>query len=128
MELKCWNCGASLNDIPRPISRHANCSKCFEVLHCCRMCRWYAPGRPGDCDHDRADPPVEKENANFCEFFSPTNAFVTSESQRKDSAKSEFSALFGESEDSTEDNTLDKKERDNDPNDPRSKLDDLFKD
>lgn len=126
-ELNCWNCGASLADIPRPISRHANCPKCFEVLHCCRMCRWYAPGRPGDCDHDRAEPPVEKENANFCEYFSPINAYVKSESERKDSAKSKFASLFGESggEDGSDENEGAREPRESDP---RSKLDDLFDD
>jgi hypothetical protein len=26
---------------------------------------------PGQCDHDLADPPVEKANANFCDYFNP---------------------------------------------------------
>lgn len=118
--LVCWNCGTSLEEIPRPISRHANCPKCYEVLHCCRMCRFYAPGRPGDCDHDRAEPPVEKENANFCEYFAPSfNTWVSAEGQRKEAARSKFDALFGG--DDVDGGALD-------PDDPRSKLDDLFDD
>ncbi|MEC8144490.1 MAG: hypothetical protein VX065_05475, partial [Pseudomonadota bacterium] len=32
------------------------------------------PERVGVCAEDRADPPVEKENSNFCDFFRPANA------------------------------------------------------
>lgn len=124
--LECWNCGADLADIPRPISRHANCPGCYEVLHCCRMCRWYAPGRPGDCDHDRADPPVEKENANFCDYFVPTNAYMKDEGERKAAARSRFADLFGEDSQEAQDDISDLDAGD-DP-ELRSKLDDLFKD
>lgn len=122
--LVCWNCGASLDDVPRPISRHADCPKCHEVLHCCRMCRWYAPGKPGDCEDDRADPPVEKESANFCEYYSPAlGSFVSAEAQQKDAAKTRLDALFGGSEGDEEDD-----DEDEDPDDPKSRLNDLFDD
>lgn len=127
-ELVCWNCGASLKDIPRPISRHSNCPSCYEVLHCCRMCKWYAPGRPNDCDHDRADPPVEKESANFCDYFAPaTGTYAEREGERKQHAKSKFAALFDEDQD--EDTPADDTDgEDEEQNTLRSKLDDLFKD
>lgn len=132
-EVVCWNCGASLKDIPRPISRHANCPKCFEVLHCCRMCRWYAPGRPADCDHDRADPPVEKESANFCDYFSPiAGAYAEEEGRRKSGAKSKLDSLFGDAGDEGDgagDGAESTDQDDDSPDDDvRSRLDDLFKD
>ncbi len=130
--LVCWNCGASVEHLPRPISRHANCEKCFEVLHCCRMCRWYAPGRPGDCDHDRADPPVEKESANFCEHFSPTKrSFRESEAAGKRDAKNRADALFDEAPGEDLDGEALDSEGDgaSGREDPvRSRLDDLFDD
>jgi len=126
-DLACWNCGASLKEIPRPISRHANCPKCYEVLHCCRMCRWYAPGRPGDCDHDRAEPPVEKENANFCEYFAPgIGTYEAEEGMKKQAARSKFASLFGEDEQGDTEPESDLLP--NDQDEARSKLDDLFKD
>ena len=94
-QLLCWNCGTSIEDVPRPISRHANCSQCFEVLHCCRLCRHYAPGRPDDCDEDRAEPPTNKENANFCEYFKPcSTAFKTGNRIPQSLATEKFDALF----------------------------------
>ena len=71
-----------------------------------------------------AGPPVEKESANFCEFYSPALAsFVSAEAQQKDAAKSRLDALFGG-------NDVDQKDDDDDedPDDPRSRLDDLFND
>lgn len=129
--LECWNCGESLKDVPRPISRHANCPSCYEVLHCCRMCKWYAPGRPNDCDHDRADPPVEKESANFCDYFAPTTGtYAQREGERKQQAKSKFAALFDEDQDEdapADDASVDDAEQ-AEQDALRSKLDDLFKD
>ncbi len=93
--LQCWNCGESIDDIPLPISRHANCQKCFEVLHCCRLCQHYEKGRPGDCLEDLADPPGNKETANFCSYFKPKpNAFCAT-GQNNDNARSKLDALFG---------------------------------
>ena len=95
-DVVCWNCGCSLADIPRPISRHANCPECFEDLHCCRLCVHFAPRLTGQCDHDRADPPVQKENANFCEFFRPRlGAYEDARGSRRDAARERLDALFG---------------------------------
>lgn len=93
--LQCWNCGASLDDVPRPISRHATCSACFNELHCCRLCRHYDPQRNMQCFEDRADPPLQKDNANFCEFFAPrANAWEASTGTRSTAARDALSELF----------------------------------
>ena len=92
----CWNCGCSLRDIPRPISRHANCPECFEDLHCCRLCVHFTPHLTGQCDDDRADPPIQKEIANFCEFFRPlSGAYDDARGSRRDVARQRLDTLFG---------------------------------
>ena len=122
--LNCWNCGKTLADVPLPISRHAHCASCFEVLRCCRMCQHYRDLDHTKCAEDRADPPVIKENANFCEFFRPDrNAFNPNVTQASGAAKSRLDALFGgdaevESADDRPENNVTK----------RSALDDLFDD
>ncbi|XOV82521.1 MAG: hypothetical protein ACFHXK_16880 [bacterium] len=70
-DLSCFNCGASLADEPLPISRQATCRSCFYELHCCRMCRHFDPANATRCHEDRAETPIEKEVANFCEYFDP---------------------------------------------------------
>jgi hypothetical protein len=110
----CWNCGRDLADIPRPISRHSNCPECFSDLHCCRLCKHFLPERVGVCAEDRADPPVEKENANFCSFFLPANSAFDQQSKTKgDAAKNALANLFGAAaaEDSDAEGTSQKSEQ-----------------
>ena len=132
--LNCWNCGKALADVPLPISRHAHCASCFEVLRCCRMCQHYRDLDHTKCAEDRADPPVIKENANFCEFFRPDrNAFNPNNTQASGAAKSRLDALFGDalfgdalSDGDTEVEPADDWPENNVPK--RSALDDLFED
>ena len=132
--LNCWNCGKTLADVPLPISRHAHCASCFEVLRCCRMCQHYRDLDHTKCAEDRADPPVIKENANFCEFFRPDrNAFNPNITQASGAAKSRLDALFGDalfgdalSDGDTEVEPADDWPENNVPK--RSALDDLFDD
>lgn len=134
MNLVCWNCGASLDDIPRPISRHATCSACFNELHCCRLCKHYDPKRTMQCFEDRADPPLQKENANFCDFFSPrAEAFNAGSEVKSSAAKHQLDALFGPSDEAETEETDASDEaasagEDLSPEEAaRKKLDDLFK-
>ena len=95
-ELHCWNCGGTLNDVPLPISRYATCSQCFNELHCCAMCQHNDPSKTMQCFEDRADPPLQKENANFCDFFKPSPKAHNPQSNLKhDAAHDQLNALFG---------------------------------
>ena len=93
--LKCWNCGASLDELPRPITRHMNCPECFEDLHCCRMCRHFTDNATNPCADERAEPPVHKEGANFCDFFRPaSDSYRTGRKEKGEQARSNLTALF----------------------------------
>jgi len=132
VKLECWNCGHDLDDVPRPISRHATCSVCFNELHCCRLCRHYDEQRTTQCFEDRADPPINKDNANFCDFFAPrAGAFEPQSSTRSGNARGELDALFGGSApDATPADQADPAGADDAPSEEelaRRKLDDLFK-
>lgn len=128
--LVCWNCGNSIADIPLPISRHANCASCFEMQHNCRMCQFYNTGSIDDCEEDRADPPVIKEGANFCEYFKPAPGRFEHDTLRKQtSAMSNLDALFGEDESAVHVDSGKAAGADSDNNESaRSRLDDLFGD
>ena len=124
-ELGCWNCGASLAALPRPITRHMNCPACFEDLHCCRMCQHYRANATDPCADERAEPPVHKEGANFCEFFRPKpDAYRPGSNARQARAKANLDALFsGSGEGCAAESAAPMHERD----EARSKLDDLFR-
>lgn len=89
------------------------------------MCQHYRDLDHAKCAEDRADPPVIKENANFCEFFRPNrNAFDPRSSKASGAAKSRLDALFGgdEPEDAPSDDWPEESST------GRSALDDLFDD
>lgn len=96
MGLLCWKCGASLRDVPRPLSRLSQCPDCFSDLYCCRMCRKFAPKYIAKCSDERADPPQNKQGANFCDWFSPDpDAFSGREQSAEQQSKDALAALFG---------------------------------
>ena len=56
------------------------------------------------CADDRADPPISKENANFCDFFRPASGTYDSLIGVRDaSARRDLSDLFGGEETSDDD-------------------------
>lgn len=98
-DLACWNCGAPLAELPRPITRHMNCPACFEDLHCCRMCRHFTDNATNPCADERAEPPVHKEGANFCDYFRPaSNSYRAGRRERRERAQANLSALFSNRE------------------------------
>lgn len=124
--LVCWNCGESLEQLPLPISRHAHCESCFEVLHCCSMCVHYTPNQSPYCDHDLTEPPATKDTANFCEYFSPTNRFEQKDDLVLIKTRETLGSLFGE--ESTDSSHDDASARQTGAKTSDNPLDDLFSD
>ncbi|MFU8815342.1 MAG: hypothetical protein ACNA7W_08345 [Pseudomonadales bacterium] len=95
--MTCWNCSATLDEVLLPVSRHEYCPACSEAVHCCRQCVHYAPGRVESCTEDRADPPTNKETANFCDYFFPVTGAARTPAERAEvEAQRRLAALFGE--------------------------------
>jgi hypothetical protein len=95
--LVCWKCGASLVELPLPLSRLAECPRCRAYQHACRLCVHYAPGRPKACNEQDAEEVLNKDHANFCGWFEPRDhAFKAGPAaQRADAARSALDSLFG---------------------------------
>jgi predicted RNA-binding Zn-ribbon protein involved in translation (DUF1610 family) len=68
---KCWSCNAGL--AASDYGRENNCLTCGKATRVCRNCRWFAPGRPNDCEEPIAEEVMDKERANFCDFFEPSS-------------------------------------------------------
>ncbi len=139
-ELWCWQCGHDLSDVPRPISRHATCAACFNELHCCRLCRHYDSDNTTRCHEERADPPLQKENANFCDFFAPHRLTkeqigANAKARQRSASEAGLAALFGDDEGTSDGEhtctTPDNRDTESGSLDPdevaKRKLDDLFK-
>jgi len=103
-ELKCYRCGQALAALSLPLSRRDECPQCRVELHVCRMCEFYAPGRPDDCAEDDALEVTEKTRANFCDYFKPTaNAYAPGEMEAEQAARSRLEELFGSVADPADD-------------------------
>lgn len=95
----CWKCGKPI-DGSIDIYRTSLCESCGKPLHCCRNCKFYAPGQHYDCRETVDEQVTEKEEANFCEYFSVRTDFSsagkTSASNDADKkARDAFNSLFG---------------------------------
>lgn len=96
--LICWKCGKPLAGVPMPISRLSECLSCRAELHVCRLCRFYDPSKAESCAEERADPPKDKQRANFCEYFEPrAQAFQPADTSAAERVKAELDKLFSNS-------------------------------
>lgn len=94
--LVCWKCGGALRGLPLPLSRLAECPGCKAELHVCRLCQQYDAHTTRQCREIRAEEIVDKERANYCDWFKPRpDAFDTARQAKVDAAKSRLDTLFG---------------------------------
>ena len=96
--LLCWNCGRPTG-IKQRVSRSDNCYECDADLHCCRGCRHFGPGRRFQCKEPVETNHVNKEKANFCDFFQmrqvmKTAGGVTTKTENKEDRQKRFDDLF----------------------------------
>ncbi len=94
----CAKCGKEI-EIEERVMRRDECPHCGADLHSCVQCRFYSPGRHNDCAEPVSEPVSDKENANFCDWFSFEGgdgeaADGISETEK---AKSALDALFKKS-------------------------------
>lgn len=75
----CWHCRRRLG--AADYGREASCPGCGKSTRVCRNCRHYAPGRPNDCVEPIAERVLEKDRANFCEFFEASDNPAASEAK-----------------------------------------------
>jgi hypothetical protein len=95
--IQCWKCGKTLRNLLLPFSRYEECSTCKADLHACICCKSYAPGLSDACSEDRADFVLDKEKANFCDFFRVnTKAYSKKDDADAMAAKASLAELFGE--------------------------------
>ena len=92
--LTCWRCHESLDDVPQPFARAAECPHCNADLHVCKLCRFFDASARRGCKEPVADEVTDKERSNFCGYFEPTTTTVGPASQDA-AARSELESLFG---------------------------------
>ena len=97
IDMLCWKCGTELKNLLLPFSRYEECSSCKADLHACIGCRDYAPSVADACREDRADFVLEKEKANFCDYFKAhRNAYQKKDDSAAVQARADLAELFDE--------------------------------
>lgn len=67
---KCYKCSGDLQlAAGSDIGRSEECPSCFANLRCCKMCEFYDTSSYNECREPVAERIVEKEKANFCDYF-----------------------------------------------------------
>ncbi len=125
----CWKCGASIEELPLPLSRRAECSACNSELHVCLMCQFFDPGVSQSCREPIAEEVKDKKRANFCGYFQLNpDAFRPQDAAAAKAARSRLDALFGGATPTESQQSLDAAETLSEEELAKQRLDDLFKD
>lgn len=87
----CWNCGNALTALD--YGRQDTCRKCGRDTKVCKNCEFYDRAYNNECRESQADRVVDKEKANFCDYFNPRSGGSGS-GQSRDALKAAADALF----------------------------------
>ncbi|WP_206611132.1 hypothetical protein [Halobacteriovorax sp. HLS] len=91
--LICHACEKVLNlEQNAKIMRSDECPHCYANIHCCKMCDFYDKTAYNECRESNADRLVDKEMANFCDYFILTNS--QDSSTKAEDLKNAADALF----------------------------------
>jgi len=92
-----WKCSATLEAVPKPLSRQAICPACSAYLHVCRMCEFFDARVSGGCTEERrAEDVTDKTHVNFCDWFKARpNAHQPKNMAKQDASRAKLDALFG---------------------------------
>lgn len=71
MSVTCYHCHQEIIELePKAqISKGEECPHCKSSLKCCKMCVFYDQLSYNECKEPVAERIVEKEKANFCDYF-----------------------------------------------------------
>jgi len=71
--MRCVFCGREIV-VDERVGFREECSGCGRAAHVCRNCEFYDPAYNNACREPMAERVVDKERANFCEYFTPASA------------------------------------------------------
>ncbi|MFH1873646.1 MAG: hypothetical protein ABH859_00460 [Pseudomonadota bacterium] len=66
--MQCAFCEKQIEILDK-VGRQDVCPNCQQDLHCCKQCRFYDPAAYNECHETQAERVLDKEKANFCDYF-----------------------------------------------------------
>ena len=91
--INCCHCGQPVEFKDR-IGFRAACPRCDCSVHVCLNCEFYDPTFSNQCREPQAERVIDKERANFCEYFVPRTASESRPSSPANEARTKLEALF----------------------------------
>lgn len=92
MNLNCFKCGKE-NPTSDKVGFRESCFSCGQDLHCCKNCKFYDSSSYNECRETQADRVLDKEKANFCDYFQ-SGTGQTPNTSPIDEAKRKLEELF----------------------------------
>lgn len=91
--VSCFSCGDSVT-FDRSLGRKDTCPECDADMKVCLNCKFHDRSAPQQCREPTAEYVSNKERANFCGAFEPSNAQGASGATDADDARARLEALF----------------------------------
>jgi len=93
--MNCFHCGRAI-EIKRQerVGFRDRCEGCDRPLHACFNCTFYDPAYNNQCRETQAERVVEKDRANFCEYFAPGNKGGAQKIDAASDARAKLDAMF----------------------------------
>jgi len=90
--MNCFHCGREIVFKDR-VGFREECPQCDRPLHACLNCGFYDPAYNNQCRETQAERVVDKNRANFCEYFTPGNRAAKTTTSSSD-ARAKLDAIF----------------------------------
>ncbi len=90
--MECAFCGEEI-DIGDKVARADTCPFCGGDIRCCKQCSFYDPHAYNECKEVSAERIVDKERANFCDYF-VAKSLSPKRVNRSQDARDALEALF----------------------------------
>ena len=94
MKVFCYKCKKELKDFEKNISRNDECPHCATSIKCCKMCKLYDLSAYNQCRESSAERVLDKEKANFCDYFVLSSNQEDKDIEKKDDLLEAASAIF----------------------------------
>jgi hypothetical protein len=93
LELSCFKCQTDLS-FRDFVPFKECCPKCNSDVHCCLNCKFYDTAAYNSCREPQADRVLDKDRANFCDYFQIRQGKLDSKATKENSAVDKLESLF----------------------------------
>jgi hypothetical protein len=91
--MNCWKCGREIDTRER-VGFRDYCPGCDRALHVCLNCEFYEPTYNNQCRETQAARVVDKDRANFCDYFAPLKGRRVTKAAPDAGGRAKLDALF----------------------------------